>query len=112
MNSANLPTGSESFIDTLLPARTLENRVFMIASSRVGRERGTTFIGSSSIVDPYGRFLTRAGSDQEEIIYADIKVGKARRKQTIVKPGEYGFALFKDRRPEFHGELCLQKYVE
>lgn len=109
VNSTNLPSGSESFIETLLPARALENRVFTIASSRVGRERGTTFIGSSSIVDPYGRFLARAVSAQEEIIYADIKLEKARRKQTVVKPGEYEFDLFKDRRPEFYGEICLKR---
>jgi len=57
VNSTNLPSGSESFIETLLPARALENRVFMIAASRVGMERGMSFIGASSIVDPYGRFL-------------------------------------------------------
>ena len=106
VDSTNLPAGSENFIETLLPARAIENRVFMIASSRVGMERGTQFIGASSIVDPYGRFLARAGSDREEIIYADIKVGKARRKQTIIKPGEYEFNIFKDRRPEFYGEIC------
>lgn len=109
VNSTNLPSGSESFVETLLPARALENRVFMIASSRVGMERGMPFIGASSIVDPYGRFLARASSDQEEMIYADIKVGKARCKQTIIKPGEYEFDIFKDRRPEFYGEICLKQ---
>lgn len=109
INSTNLPSGSESFIETLLPARAIENRVFMIASSRVGMERGIPFIGASSIVDPYGRFLARASSDLEEMIYADIKVGKARCKQTIIKPGEYEFDIFKDRRPEFYGEICLNR---
>ncbi|HBW36381.1 carbon-nitrogen hydrolase family protein [Desulfosporosinus sp. BICA1-9] len=109
VNSTNLPSGSESFIDTLLPARAIENRVFMIASSRVGMERGMPFIGASSIVDPYGRFLAQAGSNQEEIIHADIKVGRARCKQTIIKPGEYEFNIFKDRRPEFYGEICLKR---
>ncbi|KJR45003.1 Aliphatic amidase amiE [Desulfosporosinus sp. I2] len=112
INSTNLPLGTENFIETLLPARALENRVFMIASSRVGMERGMSFIGASSIVDPYGRFLARAGSDQEEIIYADLKVGKARSKQTIIKPGEYEFDIFKDRRTEFYGEICLKRENE
>lgn len=112
VDSTNLPSGSESFIETLLPARALENRVFMIAASRVGMERGIPFIGASSIVDPYGRFLARAGSDQVEIIYADIKVGKARCKQTIIKPGEYEFDIFKDRRPEFYGDICLKRENE
>lgn len=57
IDSTNLPQGSESFMTALLPTRALENRVFMLASSRVGLERGTTFIGASSIVDPYGRVL-------------------------------------------------------
>lgn len=112
VDSTNLPLGAESFIETLLPARALENRIFMIASSRVGMERGMPFIGASSIVDPYGRFLARASSDQEEIIYADIKVGKARGKQTIIKPGEYEFNIFKDRRSELYGEVCLKRENE
>ena len=112
VNSTNLPTGSESFINSLLPARALENRVFMLASSRVGLERGIPFIGASSIVDPFGRFLARAGSEQEEIIYADIKVEKARSKHTIVKPGEYEFDIFKDRRPELYGDINFLTAME
>jgi len=46
----------------------IENRVFMIASKRVGMERGMSFIRASSIVDPYGRFLAQACSNQEEKI--------------------------------------------
>ena len=42
----NYPVGKANrIIEHVLPARTIENRVFLVAANRVGLERGTTFAG-------------------------------------------------------------------
>lgn len=49
----------------LLPARAIENQIFIAACNRVGTSKGETFGGNSMIVDPWGEILiqgdTRAG---------------------------------------------------
>jgi predicted amidohydrolase len=102
VDPTNLPVGAEAHIDYLVSARGVENRVFIAAASRVGVERGTQFIGRSSIVDPSGKILAQATADQEEIIYAELDLAKARAKGSVVKAGEYEFDIFKDRRPELY----------
>ncbi|MGI6452272.1 MAG: carbon-nitrogen hydrolase family protein [Syntrophomonadaceae bacterium] len=104
---ANLPVGAEAHIDYLFSARAVENRVFLVAASRTGVERGTQFIGRSSIVDTNGAILAQASADSEEIIYADLQLTKARSKGSIIKPGEYEFDIFKDRRPELYSAITI-----
>ncbi|SDR99010.1 nitrilase-related carbon-nitrogen hydrolase [Agrococcus carbonis] len=48
------------------------NQCYVASASRVGTERGTTFIGASIIVDPFGWPLTRPGTDGVDLIWADI----------------------------------------
>ncbi|NPV27543.1 MAG: carbon-nitrogen hydrolase family protein [Firmicutes bacterium] len=105
VDPTNLPMGAEAHIDYLLPARAVENRVFIIAASRVGVERGTQFIGRSSIVEPSGKILAQATGDKEEIIYAELDLSRARAKGSVIKPGEYEFDIFKDRRPELYSAI-------
>ena len=62
----NWPTHSECAAEHMIPTRAMENNVYVMAVNRVGEESGFRFIGSSSIVDPSGRVLARAGGDAEE----------------------------------------------
>ena len=105
----NWPTGAEEFAEYLINARALENNIFCAAVNRVGVERGFRFIGRSRIVDVQGKTLALAGSDQEEVLYAEIDPLKAREKRIVRVPGKHEIHRFKDRRPEFYGEIVQPK---
>jgi predicted amidohydrolase len=82
--------------------RAIEDRVFVIASNRVGKERGYEFIGRSKIFAPGGEVLAEASGDKEEIIFATIEPRIAREKDVISEPGEREMHIFKDRRPDLY----------
>ncbi len=73
----NWPTHSECAAEHLIPARAMENTVYMMAVDRVGVEDGFRFIGLSSIVDPSGKFLAQASAEAEEMLFADIDPARA-----------------------------------
>jgi predicted amidohydrolase len=98
----NWPTHSECAAEHTIPARALENTVYMIAVNRVGEESGFRFIGTSSIADPSGRVLAKAGPDAEEMLLADIDPAKARQKHLVRVPGRHEINRIADRRPRFY----------
>ena len=63
----------------LLPARALENTVFLAYANRVGTENGMRFVGGSRILDPAGRVLARAGEHEEVMLRATLKADDMRR---------------------------------
>ncbi len=102
----NYPVGKANrIIEHVLPARTIENRVFLVAANRVGLERGTTFAGRSCIIDVSGELLAAAGADREEIIMAQIDPALARQKRIVVRPGEYETDCDAHRRPDLYHRL-------
>jgi predicted amidohydrolase len=101
----NWPPGAEILAEHVIPARALENGVYYAAVNRVGTERGFTFIGRSSICDPTGRVLARAGNAEEAILYADVDPARARRKHIIRVPQKHEIDRLADRRPEMYGTL-------
>jgi predicted amidohydrolase len=86
----------------LYQVRAIENRVFVIASNRVGKERDYEFIGKSKIFSPAGKVLAEASGDKEEIIFATIEPSIARKKDVITEPGEREMHIFEDRRPDLY----------
>ncbi|WP_067933325.1 carbon-nitrogen hydrolase family protein [Alicyclobacillus kakegawensis] len=78
-------------------ARAMENNLFVIYSNRLGEERGIHFCGGSGVVDPLGRWLVDARSE-EGVFIADIEVRQC---------GELDAALNyrAHRRPHLYGLL-------
>ncbi|MBN1190384.1 MAG: carbon-nitrogen hydrolase family protein [Dehalococcoidales bacterium] len=101
----NWPVGRAKVPNYILVARAYENKVYLAAVNRVGNERGTTFLGRSKILGVFGDTLAEAGENREEIIYAEISPADARRKHTVVTPGEFEVDFFNDRRPELYHRL-------
>lgn len=101
----NWPTGAESNADMLMPARALENQAYIVASDRVGDERGFHYIGMSGVTGPDGKWLVRTQTDTEQILYATIEPTKARTKKIVRRPGEWEIDPVEDRRPEMYGRL-------
>ncbi|HJX12656.1 MAG TPA: carbon-nitrogen hydrolase family protein [Dehalococcoidales bacterium] len=100
--STNFPHDRDDMIEYVIPARAVENTVYVVAADRVGKERGATFAGRSKIVDVSGKTLALASPDKEEIIYAGVDLEMARNKHITTVPGQYEVDRLKDRRPELY----------
>lgn len=103
---ANWPEGRMKIAKYVINTRAYENKVHVVAVDRVGEERGTRFIGNSKIVDAWGDTLAQAGSDDEQIIYADVSLADARQKRLVFKAGEFEMDFIHDRRPELYGDIA------
>jgi predicted amidohydrolase len=101
----NWPPAADVLADVVIRARAVENRVYVLAADRVGREGSGEFIGRSQIVDPTGRRLVEAGASEERVLVADVDPAEARRKALVTVPGEYEVDFFGDRRPELYRAL-------
>lgn len=101
----NWPPGAECTACSVINARALENAVYFIAVNRVGTERGFPFIGMSKICDTNGQTLAESKTTDEDILYADIDLARARRKHILRVPGKHEIDRMADRRPEMYGQL-------
>lgn len=84
----------------VLRARAIENRVFIITSSRTGRERGLVFQGKSQVIAPDMSLLARSGKEKEEVRVVDIELALARNKKVTPKND-----VISDRKPEFYKKI-------
>jgi len=75
-SSFTAPTG-EAHWEVLVRARAIENQCFVIAPNQSGvGAGGVRTFGNSMIVDPWGRIMTRAAQDSEEVIYANLDLAE------------------------------------
>jgi predicted amidohydrolase len=84
--SAFTKTTGQAHWETLLRARAIENFCYVLAPNQIGKDaRGIARYGNSMIVDPWGKILTRASGDREEIIYSELDKNflRARRKVLV-----------------------------
>ncbi len=68
----SLMAPNDHITNHLVPARAIENQLYIAYANRIGREYDLHFIGKSAIFDPLGAELVRASSDLPELIYAKI----------------------------------------
>jgi predicted amidohydrolase len=61
----------------LLKARAIENQAWMIACNGVGTQCGTKLGGRSAVIDPMGKVVAEAGTE-EELLFAQIDPALAR----------------------------------
>ncbi|MEU8310503.1 carbon-nitrogen hydrolase family protein [Actinomadura sp. NPDC048955] len=94
----NWPEEGRILADHFTRVRAAENFVHLLASNRPDWERGTRFIGASSITGPYGTPVRRADSE-EAVLLADITPSQALEKSIVVEPGEFEIHPWRDRRP-------------
>jgi predicted amidohydrolase len=104
----NWPVEATTNAELLTRARAYENRVFLLVSNRVGRERTAEFCGWSQIVDPAGARLAEADAVSEALLLADVEPAAAREKSIVPAAGEYEMHLFDHRRPDLYGALAAQ----
>ena len=68
------------------------NGVYAVAVNRVGREGELNFWGRSFIADPFGQVVAHASGTKEEVLVADIDLGK-------IPESQDGWGLLRNRRP-------------
>jgi len=107
--STNWPQGREMMSKLVPPVRAFENGVNLVAVDRVGMERGWKFLGVSKVVDPIGDVLVEASSEKEEIIFAELSLSQARKKDVTITKSESSAICkldrFENRRPDLYGEI-------
>ncbi len=101
----NWPIQSLTTAEHLPACRAIENVVYVMAVDRVGEERGFRFAGTSSIADPGGVIVAKAGIEEEAILYADLDPAISRQKRLIRVPGLYELDRIGDRRPGHYAPL-------
>ena len=74
-----------------------QNGYYTALCNRVGSEEHLTFAGESFVCDPQGNVIARAGSEREEILYADCDVDK-------VQKSHARRLFFRDRRPKLYSD--------
>jgi predicted amidohydrolase len=104
----NFPMAAKTQTEVITRARAAENRIYLLTSNRVGKERTGEFCGWSQIVDPYGTRLAEADETEEKLLLADVELEKARDKDYVI-PGEYELYLFGHRRPELYEALVEEQ---
>jgi predicted amidohydrolase len=76
----------------LLRARAVENQTFVIGCNQVGSQEGVVLAGHSLVVDPWGRVLAEAGTD-EEVLTVDLDlalVAKIRAEFPVLRDRKLG----------------------
>lgn len=70
---ANWPQPRQEAWETLLKARALENQCYVLGANRTGNDSLTKYSGGSSIVSPYGKYLSLCGN-MEEFSTAELDI--------------------------------------
>ncbi len=92
------PSTTRKYFETLMPARALENTVFLAYVNLVGTQDDLVFWGGSQVYDPLGNLLVKAPYFKESIVTYDINLkdlGPARARRTVLR----------DIRPEIYLDL-------
>jgi 5-aminopentanamidase len=84
--------------ELLLPARCVENQLFVAYCNHCGVENGMRFLGGSCLVGPDGKALVAAGM-HEALIIGEISLSAR-------DAGAHTFPYRADRRPELYGPLA------
>ncbi len=85
--------------ETVLPARALENTVYLAAVNRVGIEGELNLFGESCIIDPRGRFLAKAKRDTEDMIIKTIDLNDLCRYR-------HELSYLRDQQPDFYRTIA------
>ncbi|TLZ72212.1 MAG: carbon-nitrogen hydrolase family protein, partial [Methanobacteriota archaeon] len=66
------PATSKTFFDRILPARAIEDTIFVLYTNLVGTELNMVFQGGTQAIGPRGEDLGRAKDFEEDVVIADI----------------------------------------
>jgi predicted amidohydrolase len=82
----------------LLRARAVENQLFVIGCNQVGTQEGVELAGHSVVVDPWGRLIAEAGTE-EDVLTVDLDlalVAKIRDEFPVLRDRRFGLRAARD----------------
>jgi len=92
------PATSKPFFDKILPARAIENTLFVLYTNLVGTELNIVFQGGTQALGPRGEDLGRARDFKEDLVLADVDLHHLRVAREF-RP------TIRDTRGEFWGKV-------
>ncbi|NUZ06624.1 carbon-nitrogen hydrolase family protein [Piscinibacter koreensis] len=98
------PAQRSSIWEVPLRARAYENGVFVLACNRVGTEGPRHHLGRSMIVDPRGMIVAEAGTQEPELLTAEVDLD-------AVSAARKHFPWWRDRRPDLYGSLVAAAHA-
>jgi predicted amidohydrolase len=92
------PSATRPYFETLLPARALENTVFLAYVNLAGNQEDLVYWGGSQVYDPLGTLLKKAPYFKESIITCDVNL-------KLLEPARARRPVLRDIRPEIYQDL-------
>lgn len=95
-NAAALSTPQVEYV---LPARAIENGTWIVAADKVGMEAGSiVYAGRSGVLDPSGRWIAQAPSDEAGVVTCTIDLDRAAGAPIARRPELYADAALPAER--------------
>jgi predicted amidohydrolase len=92
------PSITKKYFETLLPARALENTVFVAFVNLAGNQEDLIYWAGSQVYDPLGNLMIKAPYFEESIITCDINLKN-------LEPARARRPVLRDIRPEIYQDL-------
>jgi len=92
------PSTTRKYFETLLPARALENTVFVAYVNLAGNQEDLIYWAGSQVYDPLGNLIIKAPYFTESIITCDINLKQ-------LEPARAQRPVLRDIRPEIYQDL-------
>lgn len=92
------PSVTRPYFETILPARAIENTVFMIYANIVGNQENLVFWGGSQAFDPLGKQLVKASYFEESIVSCTLD-------STLIKQARANRPVIRDIRSDVYTDL-------
>jgi len=92
------PSTTRKYFETLLPARAIENTVFMVFVNLVGTQEDLVFWGGAQVYDPLANLLVKAPYFKESITTCEIDLN-------YIKIARANRPVLRDTRPDIYNDL-------
>jgi len=92
------PSTTRKYFETLIPARAVENTVFMVFVNLVGTQEDLVFWGGAQVYDPLANLVVKAPYFKESITTCEIDLKN-------IKTARANRPVLRDIRPEIYNDL-------
>ncbi|MGC9307511.1 MAG: carbon-nitrogen hydrolase family protein [Thermoplasmatota archaeon] len=92
------PSISKEYFEQVLPARAIENTVFMAYANLVGTQENLVFWGGSQAYSPTGDLIDRAAYNKEDVVTIDVDFD-------LIREARAGRPTLRDTRAELFADL-------
>ncbi|KPK56634.1 MAG: hypothetical protein AMS21_12585, partial [Gemmatimonas sp. SG8_38_2] len=81
-----------------IQAAAVANQIYVAVANRSGVDGDLHFFGESFVADPAGQVIARAGADSDELLLADVDLGR-------IEEGRRHVPFLRDLRYDLYGRI-------